>query len=149
MTAFNESDSYLSHLRAEHYRLDQLTRSIRDDLSDASEDDWNRVTRPHLAAKLGALKDELSRHIGEEEHGGCIDEAISRLPSLAKEAEQLAQESDELRKSLWQVMHFVDAGTQADAQRSFRAFAGKLIVHERHETQVAEKGMNRFPFGEQ
>lgn len=148
MSGFNESDSYLSHLHSEHCRLDNLTKTIGDRFQQSQDGNWNRIDRPEIAVKLTALKDELSRHIGEEEHGGCIDEAISRLPSLAKEAQQLSVENDELRKTLWQVIHLVESGTRLDAEQAFRRFASQLRSHERHEAQVAEKGMNRFPFGE-
>ena len=70
------------------------------------------------------------------------------MPSLSKDAQQLAHESAALKKALWHVMHLVEAGTRVEAERSFHAFAVQLQRHEQHETNVAEKGMNRFPFGE-
>ena len=141
------SQSYLGHLRAEHNRLELLSRNIRDRFMGSRDDSWNRVDRPEIAARLGALQDELAKHIDRENAGGCLEEAVSRLPSLSPSAQKINQENDELKERLQQVMRIVDHGSRADAKSAFLAFATDLQRHERFEEKVVAQGLNA-PFEE-
>lgn len=146
MNEHADCDSYLSRLRWEHNRLELLSKSIYDRFHRSRESSWYPTDRPEIAARLSALKDELSKHIDEEDQGGCVDEAVARLPSLSFAARRIHEESDELIERLEQVMQVVEFGSREDAGRAFEEFAGHLRLHEQHEEQLSEKGFNSPPF---
>ena len=142
----NECNSYLSHLRSEHRRLEILSRGVREDFERARDDSWYRHDRPQIAARLGALRDEFLKHVDEEEQGGCVDEAVSRLPSLSGAARQVHQESEQLVRRLDSLLEVLETGTRESAWQAYRDFAEHLRLHERHEELLVEKGLNTFPF---
>jgi hypothetical protein len=144
----DDCQSYLSHLQSEHHRLELLTTNIVDRFTHCDNKSWGRVDRPEIAARLSALKDELAKHIEQESRGGCVDEAVSRMPSLSSFAQKIFHENDELRERLRNVMRLVDEGSRVEAESAFRSFAVDLRLHERHEEKLVEKGLNIFPFEE-
>jgi uncharacterized membrane protein YgaE (UPF0421/DUF939 family) len=122
-----------------------LSKNVADRFQQSCDKSWCQTDKPEIAAQLSALKDELSRHIENEDQGGCVDEAVTRVPSLSRTAKLIYQESDELKEQLRQVMELVDIGTRVDAASAFREFAANLRLHERHEEKLVEQGLNRFP----
>ena len=142
MDDYADRCSYLNHLRAEHCRLELLAGRVRDQFSLAQESSWLEHDRPAVAAQLAALKQELLKHIDEECRGGCVEEAVSRSPSVAEEAQQVFQENEDLQIFLHHVMQLVEFGSLDEASASFFEFATILKLHEEHEEHVVEKGMN-------
>ena len=145
MDPHDDSHSYLSHLDSEHKRLELLSQNVANRFANASDVGWERRDRPQIAAQLSALKDELSRHIEEEDFGGCLDEAVARVPSLSESARKIFQENDELKRQLRLVMNLVESGSRADAEISFEKFSADLRLHEQHEHELATRGLKRLP----
>ena len=142
MEDYDDSQSYLSHLHAEHNRLELLSKNVANRFDQSSDANWVSRDRPEIAAQLSALKDELSKHIDEEDEGGCVEEAVARVPSLSQAARRIYQESDELKEQLRQVMQIVESGARADAECAFREFSADLRLHEQHEQDLVERGLN-------
>lgn len=145
MNDYDDCHSYLNHLRSEHHRLEFLARQVLYCLRQSSDSSWPDHDRAAVAAKLAALKQELLKHIEEEGRGGCVEEAVSRTPSLSDEARRVYQESEELQEDLLCVMQRVEFDSLAEASLSFQEFANSLKFHDEHEERVVEQGMN-FPF---
>ena len=85
MTA-NDATVYLAfatRLRTKHRRLAEVLYGL--------EQPWAESERPRdmptVVSSMEFLRSELARHFEEERAGGCLDEAVSRLPSLGPEAD--------------------------------------------------------------
>ena len=144
MKPYLDGKSFLSRLRAEHGRLDLLTEGVCDRLQRSQNTSWYRLDRPEVAAKLSALKEELARHLAEEQRGGCIDEAVCRLPSLSAAARRLTRDSDQLLLGLEQAMQAVEFGSRTEAEAAVDEFIDFLRLHEKHEVELVEQGLNTF-----
>lgn len=143
---YRESEAYLQHLVSDHSRIETIAELIIERLELASDNDWEEIDRPILAAQLMALKAKLFGHISEEEAGGVIDEAVARVPSLYAEAKQVFDENDVLKEELGEIAELVANNDRVQATERFKKFTAELKLHDQHETEVAQKGLNLFPF---
>lgn len=124
--------AYLTHLRAEHRELDERLRRI--------EREWtSEPTKAirQLIRDLQALRRDLAHHFEEEDSGGCLEEAVSRQPSLGHEVDRLGREHPELLAKLDQL---IDTLTKPDeAKEECLRFAELLHDHEAAEDRILEE----------
>jgi hypothetical protein len=146
MKDYRTCDSFVRHLQSEHDRLESIASLIQSRFGKTNDEEWEEEARPELAGRLALLKDGLKRHMAEEEGGGCIEEAVSRTPSLAGEIRQIHDKSSELQEVLQQVMDHVLLNQRIKAEAIFRRFANELKRRDRHELDVVQRGMNWYPF---
>ena len=143
---YQDSDSYVRHLRSRHGRLETIADVIGDRFALATDNNWTTNDKPLLAGQLAALKASLLGHIREEEEGGAVEEAVSRLPSLSAESRSIFEENDSLKEELIAIMELVADNKRVEATKRFRAFAIELKLHDEHEADLVQKGLNYFPY---
>jgi hemerythrin-like domain-containing protein len=140
----SSDEAYVQHLRSEHRRLHRLMRQTLAALpqwEDASEGNW----APVMLRGLKAIREELAAHFRIEEAGGCLEEAVSRCPSLAPQAAQVLQEHRSLLADLDQLIQRVTALRQPTAAAAhalsdeLHAVLRRLNHHERLENRIVQQ----------
>jgi hypothetical protein len=100
MSGAGNSGAFVEHLQHEHHRLNQLLLEIDKDVAELARANLPAVTFEHLARRLVDLRQELQSHFTEEETGGCLEEAVSRCPSLSENSKRIVSELVDLRSTL-------------------------------------------------
>lgn len=134
---FLQSLSYCTRLKAEHRRLDLML----DEILEMCHTTEVGPIHFQLAEKVAALRNDLAHHFAEEEDGGCLEEAISRQPSLSADVTKL---EDEHRALLAMLDEFLvnlrraeSGGTpEFDLATAFHSIAQSLRAHEASENQI-------------
>lgn len=147
MNGHEPCQAYADHLLAEHRQLHSFVRRLQTNLNQLTEKTLDAPLRKRLLAAGESLKEELKRHFAEEEEGGCLDYAVSRVPSLAPEAAALESEHPQLLVELERVLEPLrgdKAGkvTLGDVQNAFNAFVLRLLKHEARENRIVQRGLN-------
>src|SRR5262245_4183309 len=91
----HENRCYINHLVAEHRRVHTMLKQTRAAIVRSVQPD-NRPTFVDIVRVLERLRGELAAHFKEEENGGCLDEAVSRCPSLSGEEHRIEGEHGEI-----------------------------------------------------
>lgn len=142
MTDLDECRAYAAHLLAEHRRLQELVREIQTIFE--NRDETLGEVKERLVKGFRSLRSELSRHFAEEDEGGCIEEAVSRIPSLSSAATELENQHPLLLDSLdCLIDHVAKApvgGRAAELEKEFATLAQQLNTHEAAENRVLERG---------
>jgi len=140
-----EFTAYLSHLQAEHRRLQQSLRRI--------EGLWPGRENPRMGEAISQVVDEfvtlraeLAHHFEEEESGGCLEEAVSRHPSSSHEELRLEHEHPVLLEQLDRLIAKLERLSRPlrsvdEAQEDFRRFAEQLHAHEESEIRILEESL--------
>jgi hypothetical protein len=141
-----ESEYFLRHLRREYAALAEDLANVRRSLHRELLGEDGESARQKTIVRLGGLRNRLASHFEEEECEGCLGEAVSRRPSLAKEAMAIVAEHRGLIGDLDRMIEMQSKGDSAsdDAriEAEFEAFAERLIDHERREQQAVQTGLN-------
>ena len=149
MNDLETCQTYVDHLRAEHRQLHAEVRRIKN-VFFAERTKSDRLSEVKL--ELSALADELRKHFAEEEDGGCLEEAISRCPSVAAEADALQRQHPGLLANLQQVTAALSAPPQAvslaDVEAKFDDFTRQLMTHEAAENKVMQRAFGVTVNGE-
>lgn len=146
MASIDRSDPViLGHVLAEHRDLFQLMQSVR--AAFASADAPTGERRADVLTSLHVLRDHLAEHFQQEERGGFLEEAVTRVPRLSSAVRSiLAQhpmllaELDSLIAGLEPVADGADAWRRGD--RTFETFSAHMSAHERNENAVVQEGYN-------
>lgn len=134
----DEWRAYVVHLRAEHRRLHEAVRHIQSLLSRWPEPN----VRDELTSRMADLRRELAHHFDDEEQGGCIEEAVSRVPALSAAAHNIESQHPELLKQLDHMFDCVGYLQPTSFKEEFDGFAKQLLAHEALENQLIERGFN-------
>ena len=138
-----ESDdcrTYVEHMRNEHVHIDQSLLELQRLLSQAGE--VREQTAAPLLARLKNLRADLQRHFVQEEEGGCLEEARSRLPRLSQEVGMLQAQHADLLASLDAVIVQAAEGLAAQTaeleslQAAYHEFQERLHAHESEENRI-------------
>jgi len=137
---------YIQHLFAEHERLQQRVEAVHADLA-ATASNERTTTMHELTHDLEQLRGDLADHFAEEEEGACLEEAVSRNPSLGPQADRVQEEHKVLLDRLEKMIHrakSADSPIQAakEIAPEFGKFVQTLHAHERSENQIMERGFN-------
>lgn len=137
MRIADESLSFVEHLRTEHRHLESAVCAVNSQLEGDA-----RITA-ELVRRLVVLHDELAHHFREEEAGGCIDEALSRCPSLSPEARQLNEQHPQLLEQAGAILararQEASVGAPAsETRRAFSEFGRRLLGHEAAENRIMQ-----------
>jgi iron-sulfur cluster repair protein YtfE (RIC family) len=146
MASIDRSDPViLAHLLAEHRDLFHLMQSVRSAF--ATDDSPTSERRAEVLASLHDLRDHLAEHFVQEETGGFLEEAVTRVPRLSAAARSivtqhpaLLAELDHLITDLDPVANGAEAWHRAD--HAFEAFSAHMAAHERSENAVVQEGYN-------
>jgi len=132
--------AYVEHLQHEHGRLNQLLLAIGHEVAELSKAGQPEDAIAHLAQRLADLRQQLQAHFAEEETGGCLEEAVTRCPSLSGDSKTIVAEHPLLDHMLEQLVAQTrnPAVRPADVQRDYGAFAEKLHTHEAAESRLLQ-----------
>ena len=140
MNDADDCHAYVERLQHEHSQIHQLLLEIGHEV--AAMDHPSQGTDPfgHLAQRLSGLRQQLQAHFAEEEAGGCLEEAVTRCPSLSEESQAIVAEHPQLDRMLEQLVEQTRNRevTPADVQRDYRALAAKLHAHEAAENRLLQ-----------
>ena len=149
MNELQNCTPYVAHLRAEHRRLHADLLQIERNWAAALTATGDQ--RPQIVAALEQLRGELVRHFDEEDEGGCLEEAVSRCPSLGPEADRIEREHPELLAELNAILADLadlrgkqPAPSLDELHARFKQLVVKLHAHEAAENRLLEQA-----FGEQ
>ena len=146
MTDKTELELGIHQTHDEHLRLHQLLDACRRAL------DFQGTPQPALLAKLQAtlteLHDHLAGHFTQEENGGWLEEAVTRLPRLAKQLNVLEKQHAALLGRLALLIELMqttpaDKDTVKKAVAQFDAFAKQLLAHEACEERSRQRDSDR------
>lgn len=144
MRDYNECRCYVDHLIAEHKRLHRLLRGARSAIMPVDNSNGN-ATSSEMVKVLRGVREELQHHFTQEEAGGCLDEAVSRCPSLSAEAHRIEAEHPQLLKSIDRLIAQAQDSSQSvegriAVAREFEELCAQLDAHEGAENAMLRKG---------
>jgi hypothetical protein len=146
MTSIDRSDPViLGHVLAEHRDLFHLLLSVRSALVAAGLPTPDR--RSAVLASMHHLRDHLADHFAQEEQGGFLEEAVSRVPRLSAAMRSILGQHPGLLADLDRLIGDLEAspadpGAWVRASRDFEAFSARMTDHERSENAVVQSGYN-------
>lgn len=146
MASIDRSDPViLGHLLAEHRDLFNLMRSVRSAF--AATGSPTPEHRADVLASLHDLRAHLADHFAQEEQGGYLEEAVTRVPRLSKATRSILAQHPTLLAELDRLIADLDAVANAAqswrrAEDDFEAFAAHMAAHERCENEVVQEGYN-------
>jgi iron-sulfur cluster repair protein YtfE (RIC family) len=140
MRDFDHTHTFVTHLRGEHRRLHELLRRIETQWS-ADIDDPAADQSPEVLEGLESFREELARHFTQEEQGGCLEEAVSRCPSLSLQAAEIESEHPQILERLDQILvgarrGLADRNAACKTRREFKSLAHELHAHEAAENRI-------------
>jgi hemerythrin len=148
MNTHNGKDPFYVKALAEHRELSSLVKTIETRLRDALGTEAAREAAqrelPELFNRLWAY---LRQHFAEEEAGGLLDEAISRLPRLGPQVTALERQHEPLLRELGQLLAKVQQCGCSEEKwqciaRELKAFTESLRTHEAAENRLAAEAFN-------
>lgn len=123
------------------HRLMRQTLAALPHWEDANGGNW----LPAMLRGLKAIRDALAAHFHAEETGGCLEEAVSRCPSLAPQAAQVLQEHRSLLEDLNRLIQRVETMHQPTAPAAhalsdeLHAVLRRLYRHEQLENRIVQQ----------
>jgi hypothetical protein len=144
MTSIERADpAILGHVLAEHRDLFRLITLARKAFAaDAPTSDLE----PTLNS-LRELRHHLHDHFLQEEEGGFLEEAVTRVPRLSQAMREIVGQHPGLLSELDNLIAALARSGQTGeawlgARQAFDAFAAHLQAHERSENAVVQAGYN-------
>ena len=170
MASIDRSDPViLGHVLAEHRDLFNLMSSVRSAF--AAEATATPDRQAVLLSMLHQLRDHLHDHFAQEEEGGFLEEAVTRIPRLSAAVRSILRQHPDLLAELDRVIDAVEsakdpaesfavfvssaavaiganepatdpAESWSDANHAFDVFSDHMLAHERSENTVVQEGYN-------
>jgi len=146
MASIDRSDPViLGHVLAEHRDLFNLMHSVESAFTAAGPPTPER--RARVLESLHMLRDHLGDHFTQEERGGFLEEAMTRVPRLSSAVRSIVAQHPALLVELDHVIESLGIVTgEADpwprAAHAFESFADHMTAHERSENAVVQEGYN-------
>jgi hemerythrin len=153
MRPLNESRPYYELALSEHHHLHQCAHCIQLLLESRTKDSARPADVAEVLGLLEKLACELKGHFEQEEEGGYLEEAITRLPSIAPQAAQLQKQHAELLELAKKAIADAKAQPKANAawevlNRDVGVYLKKLLAHEAGENRLLQLAFNE-DMGEQ
>jgi iron-sulfur cluster repair protein YtfE (RIC family) len=146
MRDYTECQTYVTHLLAEHRRLHALLRQVQATIVHSGSPDRD-ASPADVVATLRKVRSELEAHFAEEDSGGCLEEAVSRVPRLAAEAERIEAEHPELLFELDRLIAQAQEGGQSIESRLAIEKMFDDLCRQLHAHEAAENALLRQGFG--
>jgi hypothetical protein len=146
MSSIDRSDPViLSHVLAEHRDLFHLMSSARAAFAASAPPTAER--RLGVLESLRGLRAHLAEHFLQEEQGGFLEEAVTRVPRLSAAVREIVGQHPRLLAQLDAVIERLAVepftGSSWDAAADgFTRFATQMAAHERSENAVVQEGYN-------
>lgn len=153
MSDDNECRAYATHLLSEHRRLHEKLRGVRLAIT-SSGGRGGKLPFPDVVQVLQQVREELQGHFAEEEAGGCLDEAVARLPRLSAEARRIEAEHPELLRQLDLLIEIASDHKRVSIDRlafdkQFDELYRRLHAHEAAENNLLRQGFGVTIYGEE
>lgn len=138
MNDSEECFAFAEHLHLEHHRLNELLREIAHGVAQLGPPADKRPVFDPLVQRIAHLRQQLLAHYAEEEAGGCLEEAVTRCPSLAGDVKSVVAEHPQLDEMLKQLLAQAadPAVTPAALAQQWQAFYKRIQAHEATETRL-------------
>jgi hypothetical protein len=93
-----------------------------------------------LGKRIDDLRRQLQTHFVEEETGGCLEEAVTRCPSLGAETKAILEEHPQLDGMLGHLVAQTGdpAAGALQVQQNWQAFSKMFHAHEAAETRLLQ-----------
>jgi hypothetical protein len=133
----DEFRAYAVHLAAEHRRIADFLCHIEKNLRWAD----SAIESVRLKEDLRKLRTELVAHFNEEESGGCLEEAVVHLPSLAADAARVLCEHTQFIADIDRMIERLETAEQRTPEQvkiDFRDFTKRLHAHEASENRILQ-----------
>ena len=152
MASIDRSDPViLGHVLAEHRDLFHLMHSVQSRFAMAGPPSPER--RADVLESLHHLREHLGDHFAQEELGGFLEEAMTRMPRLSAAVRSIVAQHPALLAELDRVIEqlavveksggaVAGAMSWSGAAHAFEAFAAHMAAHERSENAVVQEGYN-------
>jgi hypothetical protein len=144
MASIDRSDPViLGHVLAEHRDLFNLIQSVR--RAFAAPDEPTAVHRTAVLESLRSLRCHLQIHFAQEESGGFLEEAVTRMPRLSAAMRSILGQHPALLQELDVVIAGLESAAVSQpaweaASRSYERFADHMTAHEQRENAVVQEG---------
>lgn len=140
MRTDEEGRCYLDHIAAQHRRLHARLQQIRVAEFESVQPDESPIFA-EVAQNLRALRQEVASHFSEEEAGGCLDEGVSRCPSLSGDYHQIETEHTGILEQIDGLIKQVETASlsppnQGAIPRQFTELCSRLLAHEAAENRL-------------
>ncbi|MFM8803385.1 MAG: hemerythrin domain-containing protein [Planctomycetia bacterium] len=150
MASIDRSDPViLGHVLAEHRDLFNLMLSVRSTF--AADGPPTLELRTALLTCLKELRRHLAEHFAQEERGGFLEEAVTRVPRLSAAVRSILGQHPALLAELDALIREFEntplqaaawAAAWSRADRAFEVFSDHMTAHERRENAVVQEGYN-------
>jgi len=135
----------LGHMLVEHRDLFNLIFSVRSAFAAEAASTPDRLTV--LLSMLHHLRDHLHDHFAQEEEGGFLEEAVTRMPRLSAAARSILRQHPGLLAELDRVIGAIEPTTDpaeswSQAGDDFEMFSAHMAAHEQSENAVVQEGYN-------
>lgn len=170
MPSIDRSDPViLGHVLVEHRDLFNLIFSVRSAFAAEAASTPDRQTV--LLSMLHQLRDHLHDHFAQEEDGGFLEEAVTRMPRLSAAARSILRQHPGLLAELDRVIGVIESANDpaesfavfvssaaiasganepatdpaeswSQAGDDFEIFSAHMAAHERSENAVVQEGYN-------
>ena len=135
----------MGHVLAEHRELFQLISQAKSAFNDSGRPLSKR--REFALATIETLRTHLADHFAQEEEGGFLEEAVTRVPRLGRRMEEILRQHPPLLAELDSLTaaladSHLTAADWKDVAQQFETFVGHLQAHERSENAVVQEGYN-------
>jgi len=143
MRADEECRCYVDHLIAEHRRLHRMLRVARNAITPPGSPE--SVPGTDIVKLLSEVREELEHHFAQEEGEGCLEEAVSRCPSLSDEVRRIEAEHPRLLEGIDALIaqaRDADRSVQGriEVAREFDELCAQLDAHEGAENALLRRG---------
>ena len=135
----------MGHVLAEHRELFQLISQAKLAFNDTGRPLPKR--REYAHRRLTDLRRHLHDHFQQEERGGFLEEAVTRMPRLGPRMEEILHQHPALLAELDSLTEALADSRLAPTDwrsigQQFETFVGHLQAHERSENAVVQEGYN-------
>lgn len=143
----HEQHPFFVQATHDHARLHQAVEAIHQ-LLEATEDaaiDCHAVQT--VTTAIIALRHDLREHFEREEQGGYLEEAVTRVPELVPQANQLQKQHAEFLRLAEEMVADAQCGDQPVGvwnrlKDDYTRFAKQLLAHESAENRLLERAFN-------
>lgn len=149
----HEQHPFFVQATHEHARLHQAVEAIHH-LLDAKQGTAIDCAAVHeVTAAIVALRHDLQAHFEREEQGGYLEEAMTRVPDLTPQANQLQKQHAEFLQLAERMVADAQCGDQPAGvwQRllaDYALFAKQLLAHEAAENRLLGRAFNEDMSGD-
>jgi hypothetical protein len=140
----------LAHIAAEHRDLDRRIKRLWHHVRQPIDENLLPAALAELVLHLQELHDVMNHHFEAEAAGGYLEEAVARVPRLARAADAIEGHHPELLRDVSKLVESAKNAkpsieTWEQMRVVFARFAGKLLAHETVENRILQQGFNGDP----